>query len=65
MNWDQVQGKWTELKGDARTRWGKLTDDDIDQIEGRREHLVGRLQQRYGVQREQAERQIDEWLAKL
>lgn len=65
MNWDQVQGKWKELKGDIRIRWGKLTDDDLDQVEGRREFLIGRLQQRYGIGREQAERQIDEWLAKL
>lgn len=65
MNWDQVQGKWKELRGDVRTRWGQLTDDDVEQVEGRRDKLVGRLQQRYGLAREDAERQIDDWLAKL
>jgi uncharacterized protein YjbJ (UPF0337 family) len=61
MNWDQLEGKWKQFTGSARERWGKLTDDDLDAIKGRREILVGRLQERYGIAREEAHRQADEW----
>ena len=63
MNIDQIKGKWTELKGEARTKWGKLTDDEIDQVAGEQEKLVGLIQQKYGKAREDAEREVDEWLA--
>lgn len=65
MNWDIIQGKWKELKGKVQAKWGDLTDDELDQIEGRREELVGRLQQRYGKTKEQAEREVDEWMSSL
>lgn len=65
MNWDIIQGKWKELKGKVQAKWGDLTDDELDQIEGRREELVGRLQQRYGKTKEQAEREVDEWMKSL
>lgn len=61
MNWDQVEGKWKQLKGSARERWGKLTDDDLDVIAGRKDQFLGRIQERYGVTREEAEKQVDEW----
>lgn len=61
MNWDQVEGKWQQMKGFVRERWGKLTDDDFDQIAGRRERFLGKLQERYGISREQAERDLEEW----
>ena len=61
MNWDRIQGAWREYKGKAKQQWGKLTDDDLDQIEGNREELAGRLQNRYGIAKDEAERQIDEW----
>ena len=61
MNWDQLEGKWKQFTGSARERWGKLTDDDLDAIRGRKEILVGRLQERYGMAREQADREADEW----
>lgn len=61
MNWDQVQGKWKQVKGSAKERWGKLTDDDLDVIEGNKDKLVGRLQERYGIARDEAERQLDDW----
>ncbi len=61
MNWDQVEGKWKELKGQAQQRWGKLTDDDLDVIEGRREELAGKIQAHYGKTREEAEKEIDRW----
>jgi uncharacterized protein YjbJ (UPF0337 family) len=62
MNWDRVEGNWKESKGKAQQKWGKLTNDDLDVIEGKRTELTGRLQQRYGVARDEAERQIDTWL---
>jgi uncharacterized protein YjbJ (UPF0337 family) len=61
MNWDIIEGKWTEYKGKAQAQWGKLTDDDLDVIQGRRVELSGKLQQRYGIAKDEAERQIDEW----
>ena len=61
MNWDQVEGKWKELKGSAKKQWGKLTDDDLDVIKGKKDELIGRLQQRYGVQKEEAKKQADQW----
>jgi uncharacterized protein YjbJ (UPF0337 family) len=65
MNWQQVEGKWTQLKGQAKQRWGKLTDDDLDVIDGKREELLGRLQSRYAKSREDAEREINEWQSRL
>ena len=64
MNWDQIQGNWTKAKGKLRQQWGKLTDDDITLIDGKREELLGRLQERYGYQKEQAEKEIDSWMKK-
>ena len=63
MNWDQVQGNWKQFTGSAKARWGKLTDDDLAVIDGRREQLVGRLQERYGYQKEEADREVDAWLS--
>ena len=62
MNWDQIAGKWKQLKGSAKERWGKLTDDDLDRIAGKKDQLVGMLQERYGIAREAAEKQSDEWI---
>ena len=62
MNWDQIQGQWKQFTGNVQTQWGKLTNDDMDVIEGDRERLAGRIQERYGIQKEEAEREIDEWL---
>lgn len=61
MNWDQIQGNWTKIKGKAKQQWGKLTDDDWDVIEGKRDELVGRIQSRYGKAREEAEKEVDAW----
>ena len=61
MNWDQVEGKWKELRGQAQQQWGKLTDDDLDVIKGRRDELAGKIQSRYGKTREEAEREVDQW----
>ena len=61
MNRDTLQGKWHQLKGEAKVRWGKLTDDDLDQVAGNAEKLIGRIQERYGYAREQAEREVHEF----
>jgi len=63
--WDRIAGKWKQLKGDIRSRWGDLTDDDLEQIAGEREKLAGKLQERYGIAKDEANRQIDEWADKL
>ena len=62
MDWNQVQRQWKQIKGKAKIKWGKLTDDEIDVIEGRRDQLVGKIQQRYGIKKDEAERQIDDWM---
>ena len=62
MNWDQLEGKWKQYKGQAREKWGKLTDDDLHIIGGRREQLIGRLQERYGIAKEVAAREADEFV---
>jgi uncharacterized protein YjbJ (UPF0337 family) len=65
MNQDMIKGKWTEIKGSLRQKWGKLTDSDYDQIAGDQQKLVGRLQKLYGYNKEQAEREVNETLKKL
>jgi uncharacterized protein YjbJ (UPF0337 family) len=65
MNWDQIEGKWKQYKGDAKAKWGKLTDDDLDVAAGRRDKLAGRIQERYGYERERAEREADEFIRSL
>ena len=64
MNWDQVEGKWKQLKGSALEHWGKLTEDDLDRIAGKRDQLIGSIQERYGIAKEAAEKQTDEWWSK-
>jgi uncharacterized protein YjbJ (UPF0337 family) len=61
MNWDRIQGNWKQVTGQAREQWGKLTDDDLDVVAGRRDQLTGKLQERYGIAKEDAEKQISEW----
>ncbi len=64
MNWDQIQGHWKQLTGQAKEQWGKLTDDDIDVVAGRRDQLAGKIQERYGVAKDEAERQLSAWQRK-
>ena len=61
MNHDRLQGNWKQFKGKVREKWGKLTDDQLDVINGRREILAGKIQELYGVSKDEAERQIREW----
>ena len=62
MNWDQIEGNWKQLRGQAQQKWGNLTNDDLDVVEGRRDELVGKIQERYGVAKEEAEKQVDDWM---
>jgi len=62
MNGDQVEGKWKQFRGSAKQQWGKLTDDDLEQIAGTRDKLVGKLQERYGIAKEEAQKKADEWV---
>jgi uncharacterized protein YjbJ (UPF0337 family) len=62
MNWDQIEGNWKQFQGKIRERWGKFTDDDLEVIRGQRDKLVGKLQERYGMAREEAEHQLQAFL---
>lgn len=63
MNWDQVTGNWKQFKGKIKEKWGQLTDDDLTAIEGKRDQLAGKLQERYGYEKERAERELDEFVS--
>lgn len=63
MNWDRIEGNWKQFKGAAKEQWGNLSDDDLSVVEGKRDQLAGKIQERYGVAKDEAERQIDKWLA--
>jgi len=62
MNSDQLKGKWKQMKGSVKERWGKLTDDDVDIVNGRSDQLVGKIQEKYGIAKEEAQRQVDDWM---
>jgi len=61
MNQDIIKGKWSQLSGKLKEKWGKLTDDDVNQLDGHREYLVGKLQERYGIAKDQADVQVKEF----
>jgi uncharacterized protein YjbJ (UPF0337 family) len=61
MNWDQVEGKWKQAKGAIKEKWGKLTDDDLDVIAGKKDMLIGKIQERYGITRDEAQRQVEDY----
>jgi uncharacterized protein YjbJ (UPF0337 family) len=62
MNWDQIQGNWKQFQGKLKEKWGKLTDDDLKIAAGKRDQLAGLLQERYGYAKQQAEKEVDEFL---
>jgi uncharacterized protein YjbJ (UPF0337 family) len=64
MNWDQIHGHWKQVTGQAKEQWGKLTDDDLEIVAGRRDQLAGKIQERYGVAKDEAEKQLAEWQRK-
>lgn len=65
MNWDQISGNWKQFKGKVKEKWGKLTDDDLTTIGGKKDQLAGKLQERYGYQKAQAERELDDFARTL
>jgi uncharacterized protein YjbJ (UPF0337 family) len=65
MNSDTLKGKWKEMKGSVKERWGRLTDNDLEVIDGQHDQLIGKIQQRYGIAREAAQKQVEEWNSAL
>ncbi len=65
MNWDRIEGNWTQMKGKVQEKWGKLTDDHLIEVAGKREQLAGKIQEVYGISKDEANRQIDEFAASL
>lgn len=61
MNWDIIQGKWKQLKGDTKVKWGQLTDDELDQIDGNKDRLAGKLQEKYGWSKDEADKEINDY----
>lgn len=61
MNWDIVEGKWKQFKGSVKEKWGELTDDELDQIDGNKDKLAGKLQEKYGWSKEEADNKIDDY----
>ena len=65
MNWDRVEGNWKQFTGKVKEKWGKLTDDDLQVINGEQDQLVGRIQERYGVAKDEAQKQVKNWVGGL
>jgi uncharacterized protein YjbJ (UPF0337 family) len=65
MNWDQIEGKWTEIKGRIRSEYGEITDDELEQAKGDRDQLLGLVQSKYGMAKAEAEKEVDKWLEKV
>jgi len=61
MNWDRIEGNWKQFKGNVKEQWGKLTDDQLDVIAGKRDHLAGRIQESYGITKDETEKQLADW----
>ena len=65
MDWNRIAGNWKQFSGSVEQKWGKLTDDDLDVIKGQREQLEGKIQERYGIAKDQARRDVDDWFRSL
>ncbi|MDP3264686.1 MAG: CsbD family protein [Tabrizicola sp.] len=65
MNWDQIEGKWKQYAGKAKEAWGDLTDDDLDRAAGKRDQMIGLVQEKYGKTKNDAEREVDDWFRRL
>ena len=64
MQWNEIEGQWHKFKGLVRREWGKLTDDDLEHVGGNRERLAGKIQERYGIRKEEAQQRVDDWVEK-
>ena len=62
MNWDQISGKWDQMKGEVKNQWAKLTDDDLMFVKGQKDKLVGKIQERYGMLEDKARKEVEEWV---
>lgn len=65
MNWDRIEGSWKQFKGNVKEQWGKLTDDELDVIAGKRDNLLGKIQETYGTTKEDTEKQLSEWQTRM
>lgn len=65
MNWDRIEGGWKQMTGKVKEQWGKLTDDDMTEISGKRDMLIGKIQAKYGVAKDEAERQVDAFASRI
>jgi len=65
MNWSQMEGQWKQVKAQLKSKWAKLTDDDVQNLAAKRDELVGKIQERYGILKDEAERQVDAFVATL
>ena len=65
MNWDQIKGNWKQVTGNVKQQWGKLTDSDLTLVAGHREQLAGKIQERYGIAKDEAEKQLTAWQSKI
>ena len=65
MNWDRIEGNWRQVKGSVKQRWGKLTDDQLDVIAGKRDSLVGKIQETYGISKDETEKQLVDWQTRM
>lgn len=65
MNWDRIEGDWKQLKGNVKVQWGKLTDNQLDVIAGKRDQLAGKIQETYGLSKDEVEKQLSEWQNRL
>jgi uncharacterized protein YjbJ (UPF0337 family) len=63
MDWNRIEGNWKQAKGKVKEKWGQLTDDDLTQINGKRDQLEGKIQQRYGVAKDMVRKDVDDWLS--
>lgn len=63
MNWDIIESQWKDLKGTVREKWAKFTDDDVELIAGKKDRFVGKLQERYGLAKDKAETEVDEYIS--
>ena len=65
MNWDRIEGNWKQFKGNVKAQWGKLTDDQLDVIAGKRDNLSGKIQETYGISKDETEKQLANWQARM